>query len=136
MIAQNLRILYIDDYETVRILFNKYLSDLGIDDIAEAEHGRSALEKLKEAVAAGKPFDLVFCDWNMPVMNGLELLNFLRKDPKFAKLPFVMVTSNSDESEVVEAMRAGVSEYLVKPFDTKSLGRTIQRVVARYKTVA
>jgi two-component system chemotaxis response regulator CheY len=134
--AQNLRIIFVDDYDTVRVLFHKYLTDLGIDQIVDADNGKTALQKIQEAHAAQIPFDLVFCDWNMPIMNGLELLNTLRKDPKFSKLPFVMVTANSDESEVVEAMRAGVSEYLVKPFDTKSLGRTIQRVIERYKKVA
>ncbi len=134
--AQNLRILFVDDYETVRILFHRYLTDLGIECIVEAENGKTALQKIQAAHAAKQPFDLIFCDWNMPVMNGLELLHALRKDPNFNRLPFVMVTANSDESEVVEAMRAGVSEYLVKPFDTKSLGRTIQRVIERYKTVA
>lgn len=133
---QNLRVIFVDDYETVRVLFQKCLNDLGIQETAEAENGKDALEKMEAALKEQRPFDVVFCDWNMPVMTGLELLTTLRKHESFSKIPFIMVTANSDESEVVEAMRAGVSEYLVKPFDTKSLGRTIQRVIARYRSAA
>jgi len=136
MLSQNLRVLFVDDYETVRVLFQKCLGDLGVQDMSEAENGKDALDKMEAAFKEQKPYDEIFCDWNMPVMNGLELLTHLRKHEHFSKIPFVMVTANSDESEVVEAMRAGVSEYLVKPFDTKSLGRTIQRVIARYKSAA
>jgi two-component system, chemotaxis family, chemotaxis protein CheY len=136
MVKPNPRILIVDDFETVLVLFHKALNDLGIDDVVEAEDGMAALQLLDEAYEAKKPFDVIFCDWNMPNMNGLDLLNLIRKSDKYAKLPFVMVTANSDETEVVDAMRAGVSEYLIKPFDAKSLGRTIHRVLARYKAVA
>ena len=136
MVNRKPRILVVDDFETVRLLFIKCLGELGIDDIVQAEDGQDALTKMNESQAKGESFDLVFCDWNMPVMNGLELLQAVRKVEAFKETPFVMVTANSDENAVVEAMRAGVSEYLVKPFDTRSLGRTVQRVVARFKAAA
>lgn len=130
------RILIVDDFETVRLLFVKCLGELGIDDVAQAEDGKEALAKLNESHAKGESFDVVFCDWSMPIMSGIELLHSVRKTDHFKEIPFVMVTANSDENAVVEAMRAGVSEYLVKPFDTKALGRTVQRVISRLKAVA
>jgi two-component system chemotaxis response regulator CheY len=136
MVNRKPRILVVDDFETVRLLFIKCLGELGIEDIVQAEDGQDAMTKMTESQAKGESFDLVFCDWNMPVMNGLELLQAVRKLEEFKETPFVMVTANSDENAVVEAMRAGVSEYLVKPFDTRSLGRTVQRVVARFKAAA
>lgn len=136
MVNRMPRILIVDDFETVRLLFIKCLGELGINSVVEAEDGQQALAKMNELHAKGEGFDLVFCDWNMPLMNGLELLQAVRKIEEFKETPFVMVTANSDENAVVQAMRAGVSEYLVKPFDTKSLGRTVQRVVAKFKAAA
>jgi len=133
MEPNNLRVLCVDDHETVRMLFLKSLTDLGVENIVEAENGKTALEKIQAAHRDQQPFDIVFCDWNMPIMNGLELLQTLRNDPNFISIPFVMVTVNSDESEVVDAMRAGVSEYIVKPFDTKSIDRTIRRLLFSQK---
>lgn len=132
----NPRVLIIDDFETVRLLFIKCLNELGILEISQAENGEDAWKMLKDAQAAGQPFDLVFSDWNMPKMNGFELLIAVRKDSDLAQLAFVMVTANSDEGAVVDAMRAGVSDYMVKPFDTRSLGRTMSRVVSRIKDAA
>lgn len=136
MMNRKPRILVVDDFETVRLLFVKCLGELGIVDVDQSDNGEDALEQMKKAQAQNRPYDLIFVDWNMPKMNGLELLTAVRKSEEFKEVPFVMVTANSDENAVVEAMRAGVSEYLVKPFDTKSLGRTVQRVVARFKAAA
>lgn len=130
------RILVVDDFETVRMVFIKCLNELGIDDIEQAEDGKMAWEALIRAQYEQRPFDIIFCDWNMPEVSGLDLLNMMRADAKFKEMPFVMVTANADETSVVYAMRAGVSEYLVKPFDTRSLGRTLQRVVNRLKKAA
>lgn len=130
------RILIVDDFETVRLLFIKCLNELGIDDVIQAEDGQDALNKMLEVQKKGEVIDVVFCDWSMPVMSGIELLYAVRKVDGIKEIPFVMVTANSDENSVVEAMRAGVSEYLVKPFDTKALGRTVQRVISRLKAAA
>jgi two-component system chemotaxis response regulator CheY len=133
MDLNNLRILCVDDHETVRVLFLKCLNDLGVENILEADNGKTALQELQSAQRAQRPFHMVFCDWNMPIMNGLELLLTVRNDPDLKDTPFVMVTVNSDESEVIAAMRAGVSEYIVKPFDSKSLLRTIERLLSSKK---
>ena len=133
MNTRKLRVLVVDDFETVRLLFEKCLGELGIADVSQAEDGEQALQMIKQAQSEKKPFDLMFVDWNMPKMNGYELLIAVRKIPEMSDVPFVMVTANSDENAVVDAIRAGVSEYMVKPFDTKALGRTMERLIARFK---
>ena len=129
------RVLVVDDFETVRLLLAKNLRELGITNIVQAENGKEALRLIIEAEQNNAKFDLVFVDWNMPVMDGHELLLAVRKLLNFKDLPFVMVTSNSDDGAVVSAIRSGVSEYVQKPFDTASLQRTIERVLVRFKTV-
>ncbi len=134
MAKAGLKILIVDDFETVRLLFIKCLGELGYSTVHEADNGEDALRMIKAASDQKIPYDLIFCDWNMPLMNGLETLVTLRKWERKGEsqtIPFVMVTANSDESAVIDAMREGVSEYLVKPFDAGSLQKTIERVLNR-----
>lgn len=133
MANQKLRVLVVDDFETVRLLFEKCLAELGITDVTQAEDGEAALRQIYAAHAEKRPFDILFVDWNMPNKNGYEVLTELREKENFQDIPFVMVTANSDETAVVDAIRAGVSEYVVKPFDTRTLARTIERLIRKFK---
>ena len=93
-----LRILIVDDFETVRLFLRNALNQIGIENINEAGDGREALQMIQEYKKSGEPFEMIFCDWNMPEMTGLELLQELRKTAEFKTLPFVMVTAESESS--------------------------------------
>src|SRR4051812_24637022 len=101
--GKGLRILLVDDFEMVRVLLRNALNDLGYENIEEAEDGRVALTKIREGHAAGNPFNLVFCDWNMPEVSGFEVLESCRSDAKFKNLPIVMVTAEAEQESIVKA---------------------------------
>ncbi len=111
-----MRILVVDDSKTSRYVFMKMLNELGYDNLNEAESGRSALE----IVSKVKP-DLIFSDWNMPDISGIEFLRALRADPQTRDIPFVMVTTEKEQSKIAEAMKSGLQAYLLKPVLKKTL---------------
>ena len=119
------RVLVVDDMMTMRKLVVKVCKEIGFTDITEAEDGAKAWEKV---AAAAPPFGLVISDWNMPNTTGLDLLRRVRGDAKFAKLPFLMVTAEAEGHQVVEAVKAGVSNYVVKPFTADALRDKIEAV--------
>ena len=104
--------LVVDDSRVIRTILGRILNDLGFN-VQEAANGREAIESLDRT---GSP-DVVFVDWNMPVMNGLEFITSVRGDAKLAGLPLVMVTSESEMDSIAKALEVGVSEYIMKPFD-------------------
>ena len=106
-----MRALIVDDSRAMRALVGKMIGDLGIETIYAA-HGREALQQLE---ASGVP-DVALVDWNMPEMNGLELVQALRADARWAELPIVMVTTETEMSQVMRALEAGANEYIMKPF--------------------
>lgn len=106
-----MRALIVDDSRAMRALVGKMVGDLGIETIYAA-HGREALQQLE---SAGTP-DVALVDWNMPEMNGLELVQVLRADARWAELPIVMVTTETEMSQVMRALEAGANEYIMKPF--------------------
>ncbi len=111
--------LVVDDSRAVRMILSKNLREVGFD-VREAGNGREALE----VVAAEKAsLRLVLTDWNMPEMNGLELLKCLRKDPALASLIIIMVTTETEMEHITEALDAGANEYVMKPFDKEILFR-------------
>lgn len=118
------RVLVVDDYSTMRRILRNLLTQLGFTDIEEAQDGSSALEKLR----TGKPVDVIISDWNMQPVSGLELLQQVRADQKLAKLPFVMVTAESSSENVVAAKKAGVSNYIIKPFNAQTLKSKLEAV--------
>lgn len=128
---KNPKILLIDDFEIVRLMLRNALGDLGFTDIEEAEEGKAAMTKLVEAHSAGKPFALVFCDWNMPEMSGIEVLEACRSTPEFASLPIVMVTAEAEQESVVRAIRAGATDYVVKPIAPDVLERKVNKILAK-----
>jgi len=106
-----MRALVIDDSKSMRLIVKRQLVSLGFD-VTEAIHGRDALEKL----AADATIAVALVDWNMPEMNGLEFVQAVRADPRYQNLPMVMVTTEAESERVVQALDAGASEYVMKPF--------------------
>ncbi len=112
----DLNILIVDDAPPMRKILAKMLYDMGYRRIKEAGDGSAA-----QKILWSEPIDCVICDWNMPVMSGIDFLKAVRADPRFAQLPFIMVTVETRKERVVEALRSGVSNYMVKPFNQKVL---------------
>jgi two-component system chemotaxis response regulator CheY len=119
-----MNVLVVDDYATMRRIVRSLLQQVGIANIAEAADGSAALGKLREEM-----FDLIISDWNMEPMTGLQLLKEVRADNRLSKLPFIMVTAETKTENVVAAKAAGVSNYIVKPFNAATLKQKIEDVV-------
>ncbi len=110
------KILFVEDSPTMRrIIFNS-LKKLGIENITEAENGVDALEKLQK-----QDYDMILTDWNMPEMNGQELVEHIRKMDKYKSVPILMITTRGMEEDVVTAIKSGVNGYIVKPFTPEVL---------------
>ncbi|HET7488087.1 MAG TPA: response regulator [Acidimicrobiales bacterium] len=106
-----MRAMVVDDSRAMRSILSKMLLQLGFGEVVEAEHGRHALDRLQ----AGEPPAVVLIDWNMPVMNGLDLIEALRSESRFDQTRLLMVTSETDARHVYAALKAGVDEYAMKP---------------------
>ncbi|MEJ2182576.1 MAG: chemotaxis response regulator CheY [Nitrospirota bacterium] len=120
---QNMKILVVDDFSTMRRIVKNILKQLGYDNVEEAENGAQAFEKLK---AGG--IDFVVTDWNMPTMDGLVFLKKIRSDPDLKNLPILMVTAESEKERVVAAIQAGVNNYIVKPFTAETLKEKMEKI--------
>jgi two-component system chemotaxis response regulator CheY len=119
-----LRILVVDDSATMRRILRNQLKQAGFDAVDEAENGRQAL-----ALVARAAYDLIITDWNMPEMNGLDLVRELRRAEATRHLPILMVTTVSAKDDILAALRAGVNNYVVKPFDAATLQSKIAKVM-------
>jgi two-component system chemotaxis response regulator CheY len=126
---KQLRILLVDDFEMIRSLLKQALKQLGYTDLTEAVDGVDAVEKISKAQESGQPFDLVFLDWNMPKMTGIEVVQKCKADPTYKSLPFIMITAEREQKSVVTALKAGVSDYVIKPFSPKQLASKIERIL-------
>ncbi len=118
-----MKILVVDDFATMRKMLKNMLKELGYTEIAEAEDGNKALETLKK-----EKVDLVISDWNMPNMDGLSLLKAIRSDPELKDIAVLMVTAEAKKENVIEAVKAGVNNYVVKPFTKEVLKEKIDRI--------
>lgn len=126
MIDTSIKVLVVDDMSTMRRIVKNVLRQIGFSDIVEAENGQDGLTKLK-----GGGFGLVVSDWNMPVMPGIELLRTIRSDPDLKSLPFLMVTAEAQKENIIEAVQAGVSNYVVKPFTAEALQEKLEKIFAK-----
>ncbi len=126
MLDTSLKVLVVDDMSTMRRIVKTVLKQLGYSDISEAENGQDALTKLKVG-----GFGLVVSDWNMPVMPGIELLRNVRADADLKALPFLMVTAEAQKENIIEAVQAGVSNYVVKPFTAEALQEKLEKIFAK-----
>ncbi len=120
---KNIRILVVDDFATMRRIMKNILTQLGFKNIIEADDGTTALKVLQ-----AEKIDLIISDWNMPKMTGLELLKKVRSEPAWAKIPFIMVTAEAQQDNIILAVKARVSQYIVKPFTAETLGEKIEKV--------
>ncbi|MDX9714384.1 MAG: chemotaxis response regulator CheY [Dissulfurispiraceae bacterium] len=118
-----IKVLVVDDFPTMRRIVKNLLKQLGFENIDEAEDGNMALNKLR-----GGSFGLVVSDWNMPNMEGIELLRNLRSDDALKEIPFLMVTAEAEKEKVIEAIKAGVDNYIVKPFTAEILKEKLEKI--------
>ena len=123
---KDMKILIVDDFSTMRRIVKNLLRDLGFTNTSEADDGLTALPMLQ----TGK-FDFLVTDWNMPGMQGIDLLKAVRADANLASLPVLMVTAESKKDQIVEAAQAGVNGYVVKPFTAATLKEKIDKIFER-----
>ncbi len=123
MADPKMRILIVDDFATMRRIVKNILKQLGYTNFVEAQDGREALKILKS-----QPVDFIVSDWNMPNMTGLELLKAVRADENLKDIPFLMVTAEALKENIVDAVKAGVSNYIVKPFTAETLSEKIEKI--------
>ena len=123
MTDQNMKILTVDDFSTMRRIIRNMLRQLGYTNIVEAEDGVEALSLLQR-----EKVDFVISDWNMPHMNGLDLLKAIRADANLKPIPVLLITAEALKEYVVEAVKAGVNNYIVKPFTTETLKERIDAI--------
>jgi len=116
-------VLIVDDASAMRRIVRGLLKELGFKNMREAENGQLALDELKN-----KKADLVVCDWNMPVMTGIDLLRAIRADENLKTIPVLMVTAEAKQENIVEAVQAGVSNYIVKPFNAATLLEKLNKI--------
>ncbi|OQW35762.1 MAG: histidine kinase [Nitrospira sp. SG-bin1] len=119
----NMKILVVDDMVTMRRIVKNILKQLGFANLDEAENGQEALQKLR-----ADTFGFVVSDWNMPVMTGIDMLRAIRADEKLKTLPVLMVTAEAQQANLVEAVQAGVSNYIVKPFTAEIMQEKIGKI--------
>jgi two-component system chemotaxis response regulator CheY len=122
----SMKVLVVDDFATMRRIVKGVLKQLGFSDIIEAENGSSALDELKK-----ENVGLIVSDWNMPKMTGLDLLKAVREDEKLKSIPFIMVTAEGQKENVLEAVKAGVSNYIVKPFTPETFNEKLVKVFGK-----
>ncbi len=127
MVDMNINILIVDDYKTMLRIIRSLLTQIGFSNIDEAANGSMAMEKLKE-----KKYGLIISDWNMEPMTGLELLKNVRANEATKTVPFIMVTAESKTENVIAAKQAGVSNYIVKPFNSETLKAKLVSVLGTF----
>ena len=120
-------ILIVDDYKTMLRIIRNLLKQLGFNNVDEATDGSAALQKLRD-----KDYHLIISDWNMEPMSGMQLLTEVRADTKLKELPFIMITAESKTENVIAAKEAGVSNYIVKPFNAATLKTKLTAVLGTF----
>ncbi len=123
MLDLKMKVLVVDDFSTMRRIVKNILKQIGYSDIEEAEDGNTALVRLRQG-----GFGLVVSDWNMPNMTGLDLLKAIRADNDLNKMPVLMVTAEAKKENVMDAIQAGVNNYVVKPFTAAALKEKIEKI--------
>lgn len=119
----NMKILVVDDFATMRRIIKNILTQLGFKNIIEADDGTTALNVLKS-----EKIGLIVSDWNMPKMTGLDLLKAVRADTSMANTPFIMVTAEAQQDNIILAVKAKVSQYIVKPFTAETLSEKLNKI--------
>lgn len=128
---KNMKILIVDDFSTMRRIVKNLLADLGFSNTAEADDGKTAWPMLQTG-----DFDFVVTDWNMPGMTGIDLLKAIRGDAKLKALPVLMVTAEAQRDQIVDAAKAGVNGYIIKPFTAATLKEKLDKIFQRFEAAA
>lgn len=123
MVQKTMKILVVDDFPTMRRIIKNLLKDLGFENVDEAEDGAMGLEKLRNG-----NFEFVVSDWNMPNLDGLEMLKCIRADPNLKSLPVLMVTAEAKKENIIAAAQAGANGYVVKPFTAATLEEKLNKI--------
>jgi two-component system chemotaxis response regulator CheY len=123
MADPNMKFLVVDDFSTMRRIVRNLLKELGFTNVDEAEDGVAALQKL-----GSSSFDFIVTDWNMPNMDGLTLLQTIRKTPQLKDLPVLMITAEAKKENIIAAAQAGASGYIVKPFTAATLSEKLEKI--------
>jgi two-component system chemotaxis response regulator CheY len=123
---KNMKVLVVDDFSTMRRIIKNLLRDLGFTNISEADDGNTALPMLKDG-----NFEFVVTDWNMPGMQGIDLLKAIRADSNLSHIPVLMVTAEAKKEQIIMAAQAGVNGYIVKPFTAATLNTKLDKIFER-----
>ena len=123
MLNTDMEVLIVDDASAMRRILRGLLKELGFKNMREAENGQLAMEELKK-----KKADFVVSDWNMPVMTGMDLLKAIRADNELKATPVLMVTAEAKQENIIAAVQAGVSNYIVKPFNAQTLQEKLNKI--------
>ena len=123
--SNTMKILVVDDFSTMRRIVKNCLQEIGYTDISEADDGNTALPMLQAGA-----FDFLITDWNMPGMPGLDLLKAVRADARLGKMPVLMLTAEAKREQIVEAVQAGASGYVIKPFTAVTLKEKLDKMLA------
>ncbi len=126
-VDKNMRILVVDDFQTMRRIVMNLMRQLGFTNMIEAADGELAWEVLEN-----DSIDLIVSDWNMPNMTGMELLKKVRASEEYKNIPFIMVTAEGKKENVIAAVQAGVNNYIVKPFNAATLKEKLKRVMGDF----
>ena len=127
-INPNMKTIVIDDMMTMRKIITKMLKQIGFTNVSEADDGATAWPMIQQAQESGEPFEFIVSDWNMPKMSGLDLLIKIRETEGIKDTPFLMVTAEAEQSNVVKVVQAGVSNFVVKPFKPDTLKEKIEKI--------
>jgi two-component system chemotaxis response regulator CheY len=126
VLKKDIKILVVDDFSTMRRIIKNLLRDLGFTNVIEADDGKTALPILQQG-----GIQFLVTDWNMPGMTGIDLVRFVRADPKLAGIPILMVTAEAKREQIIAAAQAGVNGYVIKPFTAAVLKDKIDKIFER-----
>jgi two-component system chemotaxis response regulator CheY len=132
MFPPETKILIADDMPALRELLKNQLKKMGFKNFTEANDGSEALQVLIDAYKSGNPFELVISDWNMPNMSGIDFLKKFRSSDQLKSVPFVLLTTESEREQVTEAIMAGVSQYMIKPFSPKLIDEKLRSAYQKH----
>ncbi len=127
---KNKRILVVDDFEMVRAMVSKAMRKLQCESIDQAENGKEAFEKIIEQIERGEPYDLIFSDWVMPILDGIGLFKKIRENQSSKNLPFVLFTVEADQASVMLAAKVGINHFMVKPVLLPKLVEKLKEIEA------
>lgn len=131
MFPKKTRILIADDAEIIRQVIQQFFTDMGYEDVEVVEDGERAWERVRQAQIDGKPFELVVSDFEMPRMDGFQLLKQMRAQPSFREVPFILLSAEADRERVMEAIHLGVSQFVVKPFNFATFSEALKTAYRR-----